>query len=289
MNVTGAGKVAGVMGWPITHSVSPLLHGYWLREYNLNGAMVPLAVLPEDFSTVLVSLRKAGFRGTNVTIPHKQAAFALADFCDAPALAAGAANLLLLHEDGRIEGRNTDGIGLRESLRESLRQSLGEDHLRDKNAVLLGAGGAARGAVLALDALGVTRITILNRHQERAQTVAAQLTPLVSCELVTNVDWPFAAKDAALLINATSAGMKGRDPLTLDLAPLSKTAVVCDIVYNPLETDLLRRARERGHLCLDGLGMLMHQAVPSFEAFFGVRPEVTQGLRHFLEEALYRA
>ena len=288
MNLTGAGKIAGVVGWPITHSVSPLLHGYWLRQYNLNGAMVPLAVQPEDFSTVMSALRKAGFRGVNVTIPHKQAAFAIADFCDEAARAAGAANLLLLHGDGRTEARNTDGVGLRESLRESLRQSLGEDYMQGRSAVLLGAGGAARGAVLALDGLGVSRITIFNRHQERAQTMAAQLAPLVSCDLLAADNWPHAAAETALLINATSAGMKGRDPLALDLGPLPQDAVVCDIVYNPLETDLLRRARERGHLCLDGLGMLMHQAVPSFEAFFGVKPEVTQGLRDFLEEALYR-
>jgi shikimate dehydrogenase len=285
MNVTGAGKVAGVMGWPITHSVSPLLHGYWLRQYNLDGAMVPLAVLPEDFSTVLTGLRKAGFRGTNVTIPHKQAAFALADFCDASAQAAGAANLLLLHADGRTEARNTDGVGLRESLR----QSLGGDYLQGRNAILLGAGGAARGAVLALNALGVAKIHIFNRHQDRAQAVAGQLAPLVQCKLVADTDWPDAAQDASLLVNATSAGMKGRDPLALDLASLSKDAAVCDIVYNPLETDLLKRARARGHVCLDGLGMLMHQAVPSFEAFFGVKPEVTQGLRDFLVKALNHA
>jgi shikimate dehydrogenase len=289
MSLTGAGKIAGVVGWPITHSVSPLLHGYWLRQYNLNGAMVPLAVQPEDFSSVLSSLRKAGFRGVNVTIPHKQAAFALADDCDEAAKAAGAANLLLLHDSGRIEARNTDGVGLRESLKESLRQSLGEDYMQGKSATLLGAGGAARGAVLALAGLGVSRITIFNRHQERAQAMARELGSLVACELIAADNWPHAAAETALLINATSAGMKGRDPLDLDLAPLPKQAVVCDIVYNPLETDLLRRARARGHLCLDGLGMLMHQAAPSFEAFFGVKPEVTQGLRDYLEEALYRA
>jgi shikimate dehydrogenase len=244
--------------------------------------MVPLAVLPEDFSTVLVALRRAGFRGVNVTVPHKQAAFALADFCDGPARAAGAANLLLFHQDGRIEGRNTDAPGLKESLQ----QSLGEGYLRGRDAVLLGAGGAARGAVLALDALGAARVYVFNRHQDRARSMAAQLAPLVSCELTTAADWPTATGSAALLINATSAGMKGRDPLAVDLAPLSKDAAVCDIVYNPLETDLLRRARQRGQLCLDGLGMLMHQAAPSFEAFFGVKPQVSQGLRAYLIEAL---
>ena len=283
MNLTGAGKIAGVIGWPITHSVSPLLHGYWLNQYNLNGAMVPLAVLPEDFSTVISALRKAGFRGVNVTIPHKQAAFAIADFCDEAAQAAGAANLLLLHADGRTEARNTDGVGLREALR----QGLGGDYLKGKSAVLLGAGGAARGAVLALNALGVAGITIFNRHQDKAAAMASELAPLVKCRLSATVEWPTAAGNAALLVNATSAGMKGRDPLTLDLTPLPASAAVCDIVYNPLETDLLRRARERGHLCLDGLGMLMHQAAPSFEAFFGVKPEVTQGLRDYLEQALF--
>lgn len=284
MNITGAGKVAGVMGWPIAHSLSPILHGYWLREKKVDGALVPLGVRPEDFATVLMALRKAGFRGTNVTVPHKEAAFALADFCDAPAKAAGAVNLLVFHDDGRIEGRNTDAVGLRESLREEL----GDEKLRGQNAVLLGAGGGARGAVLALADHGVGCIHILNRHPERAKAVAVQLAPTVKARLMAGpmTDWPAVAGDAALLVNATSAGMNGQNLLALDLAPLPKAAAVCDIVYKPLETDLLRRARERGHVCLDGLGMLMHQAAPSFEAFFGVKPQVTEGLRALLERML---
>jgi shikimate dehydrogenase len=284
MNITGAGKIAGVMGWPIAHSLSPILHGYWLREKKVDGALVPLGVRPEDFATVLMALRKAGFRGTNVTVPHKEAAFALADFCDAPAKAAGAVNLLVFHSDGRIEGRNTDAVGLRESLREEL----GSDRLRGRTAVLLGAGGGARGAVLALNDHGVSRIHILNRHAERAKALAGQLAATVQCNLIAGgmEDWPSVAGDAVLLVNATSAGMSGNAPLTIDLEPLGKDAAVCDIVYNPLETDLLRRARARGHVCLDGLGMLMHQAAPSFEAFFGVKPEVSGGLRALLERML---
>lgn len=284
MNLTGAGKVAGVIGWPIAHSLSPVLHGYWLREKKVDGALVPLGVRPEDFSTVLMALRKAGFRGVNVTVPHKEAAFALADFCDAPAMAAGAVNLLVFHADGKIEGRNTDAVGLRESLAEEL----GPDHLGGKTAVLLGAGGGARGAVLALADHGLAQIHILNRHVERARALASQLAPIVACTLTAGAiaDWPNGAGEAALLINATSAGMNGHDPLAIDLSVLAPGAAVCDIVYNPLETDLLKRARASGHRCLDGLGMLMHQAAPSFEAFYGVKPDVTPGLRALLERVL---
>ena len=283
MNLTGAGKVAGVMGWPIGHSLSPVLHGYWLREMKVDGAMVPLAVRPEDFSTVLMALRKAGFRGVNVTVPHKEAAFAIADSCDAAASAAGAVNLLLFHPDGRIEGRNTDAVGLCESLREAL-----GDRLLGRTAVLLGAGGAARGAVLALAERGIAEIHILNRHADRARSLCAALAPMVKSRLLPAgfEDWDKAAAGAALLVNATSAGMNDRDLLPLALDPLPRDAAVCDIVYKPLETDLLRRARARGHPCLDGLGMLMHQAAPSFEAFFGVKPEVTQGLQAALERVL---
>jgi len=284
MNITGAGKIAGVMGWPIAHSLSPVLHGYWLREKKIDGALVPLGVRPEDFATVLMALRKAGFRGVNVTVPHKEAAFALADFCDAPAKAAGAVNLLVFHDDGRIEGRNTDAVGLRESLKEEL----GPDRLKGQTAVLLGAGGGARGAVLALADHGVKKIHILNRHEERARVLAGQLAPIVKSELAPAPisDWPNVAGEAALLVNATSAGMNDRNPLILDLAALDRKAAVCDIVYNPLETDLLRRARAKGHVCLDGLGMLMHQAAPSFQAFFGITPEVGPGLRALLERVL---
>jgi shikimate dehydrogenase len=283
MNITGAAKIAGVVGWPIAHSLSPVLHGYWIREKKIDGVVVPLAMETFDFARVIGGLKRAGFRGVNVTVPHKQAAFALADFCDAPARAAGAVNLLIFHPDGRIEGRNTDAVGLRESLREKLGESLA-----GKKAVLLGAGGGARGAVLALDALGVTDIHILNRHADRAQNLSNALAPMVKTKLLPGgLDaWDGAAGDAALLVNATSAGMTGKPPLVLALDRLPVTAAVCDIVYNPLETELLANAKTRGHVCIDGLGMLMHQAAPSFEAFFGVKPEVTDGLRAVLVRTL---
>ena len=283
--LTGAGKVAGVVGWPIAHSLSPLLHGYWLDALKIDGALVPLAVAREDFARVIAGLQRAGFRGVNVTVPHKEAAFALAHSCDAAAKAAGAANLLVFHDDGRIEGRNTDTAGLTESVRDAM------GSLQGRIIVLLGAGGAARGAVLALDGLGATKVHILNRHADRAVMLARSLQPVVQCEIVPGGlrDWDQVAGAADLLVNTTSAGMKGNLPLGLDLALLRGGATVLDIVYNPLETELLKRAKARGHATIDGLGMLMHQAAPSFEAFFGVKPKVTAGLRARLEQALRHA
>jgi shikimate dehydrogenase len=280
--LTGAGKIAGVMGWPISHSLSPVLHGYWLEELKVDGALVPLAVPREDFGRTVLALRRAGFRGVNVTVPHKEAAFALAHITDAAAQAAGAANLLVFHPDGRIEGCNTDTIGLRESLREAM------GSLQGKTVLLLGAGGAARGALLALNELGATKVHILNRHADKAAMLTRALQPMVRSELLPEglAHWDKVAGAADLIVNTTSAGMKGHAPLELDLQTARGDAVVLDIVYNPLQTELLKQAKARGLKTIDGLGMLMHQAAPSFEAFFGVRPKVTPGLRAHLEKAL---
>jgi shikimate dehydrogenase len=200
---------------------------------------------------------------------------------NAAAQAAGAANLLIFGADG-IEGRNTDSIGLAESLREAIGM------LNGKSVVLLGAGGAARGAILALEMLGAGKIHLLNRDEHRARTLAASLSPAVKAPVKPGGlgDWSKAAGDAALVVNSTSAGMGSNPPLDIDLAVLPKSASVCDIVYNPLETKLLKDAAARGHQTIDGLGMLMHQAVPSFEAFFGVRPKVTPALREALVKVL---
>jgi shikimate dehydrogenase len=282
MTLTGKGKIAGVVGWPIGHSLSPVLHGYWLQELKLDGALVPLAVRREEFAQTIVSLQRAGFRGINVTVPHKEAAFALAHDCDEAARAASAANLLIFHADGRIEARNTDAVGLMESIRADM------GGLDSRSVLLLGAGGAARGAILALNALGVAHIQLLNRHADKAAMLRRAMQPLVKSELAAGglEDWKSAAPHADLIVNSTSAGMKGNSPLVLDLGLLKRSAVVLDIVYNPLETPLLRDAKAHGHQTIDGLGMLMHQAAPSFEAFFGVKPDVTPGLRARLIEAL---
>jgi shikimate dehydrogenase len=283
MSMSVKAKLAGVIGWPVAQSLSPRLHGFWLEQHRIDGAYVPLPVRPENFSVALRGLRLAGFAGVSVTVPHKEAAFALADRCDAAAMAAGAVNQLVFHEDGSVEGLNTDAGGLEASLGENLGTSL-----NGKSAVLLGAGGAARAAVLALDALGAAEIRILNRHRDRADVLAAALGANVKARLVPMDlgDWTKAAGDAALVVHTTSAGMKGSPPLDLALDVLPKGAAVCDIVYNPLETELLKRARARGLKTIDGLGMLMHQAVPAFRAFYGVTPKVTPELRRVLEQAL---
>jgi len=281
MTLTGKAKLAGIIGWPVSHSLSPVLHGYWLEEYDIDGAMVPLAARREDFAAVIDGVRRAGFAGVNVTVPHKEAAFAIAHKVDAAAQAIGAANLLIFH-DQKIKGRNTDSIGLAESLRESI------GPLNGKSVVLLGAGGAARGAILALEMLGAGTIYLLNRDSHRAKTLVSSLAPQVKASITPGGldDWNRRAGDVALVVNSTSAGMGSNPPLAIDLSVLPKSAMVCDIVYNPLETQLLKDAAARGHKTIDGLGMLMHQAAPSFEAFFGVKPKVTQGLRDALVKVL---
>jgi len=260
-------KLAGVIGWPVAQSLSPSLHGHWLKEHGIDGLFAALAVRPEDFTRTVGGLGLAGFRGLSVTVPHKEAAFALCARRDGFAERAGAVNQLVFREDGSIEGLNTDVVGLVASLREA-----GVD-VTGRPAVLLGAGGAARAARVALEEMGAGEVCQLNRTEGRAGAQSLDY-------------WAGAARDAALVVNATSAGMKGAPSLTLDLAALPKHAVVCDIVYNPLETPLLKQARALGLATVDGLGMLMHQAVPAFDAFFGVRPQVTRALRHVLEEAL---
>jgi shikimate dehydrogenase len=281
MSLSARGKLAGIIGWPVSHSLSPQLHGHWLREHNIDGAYVPLPVAREDFTSALAGLGRAGFAGVNVTVPHKEAAFALAHALDEMALAAGAVNLLLI-ENGRFIGRNTDVPGLRASLAEAL----GAEGLRGQTVVVLGAGGAARAAVLACNQLQAGNIRVVSRQTSRAEALKA-LVPTALTPFAWN-DWARAAENAQLLINATSAGMKGAPPLALDLNALPRQATVCDLVYNPLETELLKAARARGHRTIDGLGMLMHQAVPAFEAFFGVKPHVSPALRAELEQALRR-
>jgi shikimate dehydrogenase len=283
MSSSGHTKLAGVIGDPIDHSLSPRIHAHWLRAYGIDGAYVPLPVARGAFSVAIRGLQTAGFVGLNVTVPHKETAFAIAERLDLAAHACGAANLLVFRE-GSIEGRNTDAAGLSASLAEAL----GPVGLKGMPAVVLGAGGAARAACLALSGLGVTEIRIVARNLSRAGGLIRDLQPSASSQLRSFAwsDWPLAASGVTLLLNATSADMRGAQPLDLSLDPLPRTAAVCDIVYNPLETLLLKDARAKGHQVIDGLGMLMHQAAPSFAAFFGLLPAVTPLLRAELEEAL---
>ncbi len=279
-----SGSLAAAIGFPVAHSLSPRLHEFWLRELGIAGAYIPLAVAPEDFSRVIDGQCRAGFAGVNVTLPHKRAAYALAHSVDKIARKTCAANLLVFQSDGTIHARNTDVDGLCASLTEEI----GADRIHGGDMVVLGAGGAARAAVLALDLLGARCIRILNRDSGRAAKLATSLESAVSAELTALPcsEWKAAASSTILLVNATSGGMAGSQPLDISPEPLPTSAAVYDLVYNPLETELVKQSRRRGLRAANGLGMLMHQAVPAFEAFFGVKPQVSSALRAHLEAAL---
>ncbi|GAA0552476.1 shikimate dehydrogenase [Rhizomicrobium palustre] len=281
MTLSGSAKLAGVIGWPISQSLSPRLHGFWLAEHGIDGAYLPLAIRPEDFSTSLDGLFRAGFTGFNVTVPHKEAAFALAARHDKAARLIGAVNLLLM-KDGVLEGRNTDAYGLAATLT----QELGPDFLKGKTAAIWGAGGTTRAAITALAGLGVAEIRLFNRTPEKATALARAFSGKIAPKLTAAGYDAWSGKDVSLIVHTTSAGMKETPSLDLPLGDLAEGAAVFDAVYNPLETGLLRRARTEGLKPVDGLWMLLHQAVPSFEAFFGATPKVTPALRAHLLKAL---
>lgn len=273
MGLTGSAKVAGVMGWPVAHSLSPRLHGYWLESLGIDGAYVPLAVAPENFAAALKALPKLGFRGANVTVPHKEAALAACDTATDAARRIGAVNTVVVGDDGRLHGANTDGFGFMENLRAG---APGYDPAGGP-AVVLGAGGAARAVVAALIDAGAPEIRLANRTRARAEALAADLGGAI-----TVFDWAVRADmlpGAALLANTTTLGMTGKATLEMDLDLLGGATVVTDIVYAPLLTPLLLEAEARGNTVVDGIGMLLHQARPGFEAWFGVAPEVGEALR----------
>jgi len=275
------GRIAAVIGWPVAQSLSPVIHRHWFREYGIDGDYVALPVAPENFSRCVTALPLMGFAGVNVTVPHKQAAAALAQTLDDDARKTGAVNLLVFGERG-IAGVNTDADGFLASLRETL--PIGQ--AGKGPAVVLGAGGAARAIVLALQRAGFGEIRIVNRTRERAEAIVAQPGLNVRCSVLEWGDWPRAFDKAGLLVNTTSLGMKGKAALELPLDDLPSDAPVADIVYNPVQTELLRHATAAGHATMDGLGMLMHQAVPAFAAWFGMTPKVTPELRAKLLQAL---
>lgn len=282
MIVSGKARLAGVIGWPVAHSASPRLHGYWLEQYRIDGAYVPLAVKPEDFAAALRLLVRIGFAGANVTVPHKEAALEAVDEAEPQARVIGAVNTVVVRPDGSLEGRNTDAYGFLENLRSGAPGW----HPAHKPAVVLGAGGAARAVCVALLEAGAPKILLANRTPERARALAEALA-----ERIVVVPWAergAALDDAALLVNTTTLGMDGQPPLEIALDRLPAEAVVTDIVYTPLETPLLKAAAARGNRVVDGLGMLIHQARPGFEAWFGVAPEATAELRAFLVEGLDR-
>jgi shikimate dehydrogenase len=270
--LTGSARLAGVIGWPVAHSRSPRIHGTWLARHAIDGAYIPLPAAPENFADLVRALAKAGFAGVNVTIPHKQAAFELCDVVDPFAARAGAVNTLIFKPDG-ITGLNTDGSGFIANLAaHGVNPAAGP-------ALILGAGGAARAIGAALQDEGAA-VTFCNRTPEHAAELAAGLG-------AATLPWEArcaALADFSLLVNTTSLGMENHAALEIDLSAARENLAVADIVYAPLQTPLLAAAAARGLRAVEGLGMLLHQAVPGFAAWFGVTPVVDDELYRIVSE-----
>lgn len=265
--------MAGVMGWPVAHSRSPVIHNHWIRQYGLNGSYGLFPVRPERLEAALRGLSALGMAGCNITLPHKVQAMQWVDHVDPLGQRMGAINLVVVQADGALHGFNTDGYGFIQSLRDAK-----PDWRADAGPiVVLGGGGAARAIVLSLIDAGASSIRLINRTRSKAQALADEFGPLIAV-----FDWSErhdALAGAAMLVNSTDQGMHGKTDLDLRLDALPIDALVCDAIYIPLETTLLAAARARGNLTVNGLGMLLNQARPAFKAWFGVDPELTPVLR----------
>lgn len=268
--------LAGVVGSPIAHSKSPRLHGHWLRRYGINGHYIPMDIASDDLEAAIAMLPKLGFVGVNVTIPHKEHVLTLADLVTDRAALIGSANTLIFRADGKVHADNTDGYGFIENLR----QCAPDWSASDGPAAVIGAGGAARAVIATLIEAGAPEIRLTNRTRTRAEALRQEFGNKVHVH-----DWVQAGNmldGAATVINASALGMVGKPEMRIPLDALSPDAVVTDLVYTPLETGLLAHARAIGCRTVDGLGMLLHQAVPGFERWFEVRPEVDDRLREAL-------
>lgn len=275
-------NTAFICGWPVDHSRSPIIHNYWIKHHKIIGEYTKRAIAPQDFTKFIKCLIETGFLGGNVTLPHKEAAFELIENLDPAARRLGAVNTVWF-ENGNLYGANTDGYGFLANLDQF---SIGWDRSDKKKqaVIVLGAGGAARAIVDALTSRGFQDIKIINRTVLRAEKLTNTFGKNISAH-----EWralPKLMENAGLLVNTTSLGMEGKDPLEIDLDPAPLNCLVNDIVYAPLETQLLKQAKSRGLDVVDGLGMLLHQAVPGFEKWFGVRPEVTDELRRLVIDDL---
>lgn len=273
---------AGVIGWPIKHSRSPIIHGFWLKQHQINGSYDKIPVEPDELSNFISSLKQNGLSGINITVPHKIEALKLADLITPDAKAIGAANTLWF-EDGQLIAGNTDAHGFITHLK-----TKAPTWKSDKPAMVMGAGGAARAILYALLKEGVPQIKLTNRTTERAENLASEFNKQFS-DKISVIEWNDKQSnmdDCSLLVNSTSLGMNGNPPLEINIDTLPAKAVVYDIVYAPLETDLLKSAKTRGLTAVDGLGMLLHQAVPGFEKWFGIRPKVTDELYQLVVDDL---
>ncbi len=265
---------AGVIGWPIKQSRSPLIHGHWLQNHKIDGSYEKIAVDPDDLQSFIKNLKANNLSGLNVTVPHKEMVFKYADHVTEEAKAIGAANTLWFENDKLIAG-NTDAYGFITHLKQSA-----PNWEINKPAFVLGAGGAARAILYALINEGVPEIKLTNRTMKRGTNLAAEFGPKI--KVIEWEDKENHLENCGLLVNSTSLGMIGSTPLEINISTLPKTAICYDIVYAPLETQLLKDANSLVLGTVDGLGMLLHQAVPGFEKWFGVRPTVTDELRQII-------
>lgn len=274
--ITGKAKLAGVIGWPVAHSRSPLIHNFWLERYKIDGVYIPLPVKGENFEILIRGMMAAGFRGCNVTIPHKERAFQICDVLDPNAQHIRSVNTLMFRDDGSIYGTSTDGDGFIASLEAQ------NVNLEKGSALILGAGGAARSVVAVLVQRNIS-VFIANRTYERAVELAKAYD---LAQAIKWHEWPKHLENITLLVNATSLGMEGANSCDFDLTHASKDMVVSDIVYVPRETPLLKAARQRGLKTVEGLGMLLHQARFGFSQWFGVDPVVDQEITELLASSL---
>ena len=282
MTENGKTIQAGVIGWPVSHSLSSRLHGFWLKELGIDGTYSALAVAPDGLENFLRSLPEQGFAGVNLTLPHKEAAAIIVDTMDSVASRIGAVNTIVVGADGSLAGSNTDGYGFIENLKSCAPEWTADN----KSAVILGAGGAARAIIAALLDAGLKELRLVNRTLSRAESLKDDIGGAII--VVPWADRTKVLEGAGLLVNTTTLGMTDEEPLEIDLSPLPAKAVVTDIVYAPLTTPLLKDAAGRGNLTVDGLGMLLHQARPGFDQWFGAEPVVTDALRAHVLEGLER-
>jgi len=272
--------LAGVMGWPVMHSRSPMLHGYWFKRHNLAGTYVPLAIRPEGLVAALRALHPLGFAGCNLTIPHKERAMAIVDEVDTLAKSIGAISCVVVRADGSLSGTNNDCYGFIQNVRQEQpgwRPDVGP-------IVVIGAGGGSRAVCYGLAQEGAREIRLVNRTLARAKGIAEEFGgPIKALPWEQRHD---ALEGAAMVVNATSCGMVGQGALDLELDKLPKTALAADIIYIPLETPFLAAARKRGNPTVNGLGMLLNQGRPAWKAWFGIEPEVTAELRAMVERTI---
>lgn len=274
--ITGNALIAGVIGDPIAHSLSPKLHNYWLQHYQIDGVYVPFHVRGDNLQHVIQSLPLYGIKGVNVTVPHKEAVMPYLDYVDETATRIGAVNTIFI-KDNQLHGTNTDSYGFIENILCSLPE---QTLLSDKTVMIIGAGGASRAAIDGLLQQDVKKIYLTNRTVEKAQQLQQEFGAKLEVIMYDHKEDPFPEID--LLVNSTALGMQGKPPLDLSLQRLKDTAIVHDIVYNPLETRLLRAAKERGLQTITGIGMLLYQAVPGFEHWFGTKPDVTNDVIDYM-------